>query len=193
MKKLVFATHNKHKLLEIQNIIGNHFKLLSLDDIGCSEDIPEESPTLEGNASAKAWYVYNKFKMNCFADDTGLEIDALEGRPGVKSARYAGADCNAENNIQKVLTELDGITRREARFRTVISLIIDRNEIFFEGTVKGSILQQKRGLDGFGYDPIFLSDGFTESFAEMSLEQKNIISHRSRAMQKLMEYLSHLQ
>ena len=189
MKELVFATNNLHKLKEIREIIGRQFKIISLDEIGCYEDIIEDAETIEGNASLKSWYVYNKFKMDCFADDTGLEIEALDGKPGVKSARYAGDDCNPENNIKKILVELAGQRNRKARFKTVISLIRQDTEILFEGTVDGVILNEKRGEGGFGYDPVFLPDGYDESFAELSAEEKNKISHRGRAMQKLISYL----
>lgn len=191
MKNLVFATNNPHKLKEISEIIGNQIWLLSLADIGCKEDIPEDAGTLEGNASYKAWYIFNKYGKDCFADDTGLEIEYLEGRPGVKSARYAGEDCNPENNIRKILVEMEGAINRKARFRTVISLISKGIEIQFEGIVDGVILPEKHGNDGFGYDPVFLPDGYERSFAEMSLEEKNKISHRARAAQKLIDHLKH--
>ncbi|WP_297097644.1 non-canonical purine NTP diphosphatase [uncultured Draconibacterium sp.] len=190
--KLVFATNNKHKLEELQAILGNHFSLLSLKDIECFDEIPEEQPTLEGNASQKAFYIYDKFKIDCFADDTGLEIEALNGEPGVFSARYAGEDKNPEANMQKVLEKLAKINERKARFRTVISLVIDGEETQFEGIVNGEILKEKRGGSGFGYDPIFKPDGFDQSFAEMGLEDKNKISHRGRAVQKLVDYLKKL-
>lgn len=189
MKELVFATNNPHKLKEIREIIRDQFRVLSLADIGCNEEIPEDAATLEGNASLKSWYVCNKYGKDCFADDTGLEIEALGGRPGVKSARYAGEDCIPANNIRKVLVELEGKIDRRARFRTVISLIRNGMEVQFEGTVEGAILHEKRGKDGFGYDPVFLPDGFNLSFAEMSLEEKNKISHRARAIQKLIDHL----
>ena len=191
MKELVFVTNNRHKLKEISAIICNRFRILSLADIGCNEEIEESADTIAGNASLKSWYVYNKYGKDCFADDTGLEIDALGGRPGVKSARYAGEDCIAENNIRKVLKELDGVSNRKARFRTVISLVIGGKEIQFEGVVEGVILEEKRGKDGFGYDPVFLPDGYMQSFAEMEAEEKNRISHRGRATRKLIDYLMH--
>lgn len=190
-KELVFATNNPHKLKEIREIIGDHFRVLSLADIGCSEEITEDASTIEGNASLKSWYIWNKYKKDCFADDTGLEIDALDGKPGVKSARYAGEDCNPENNIIKVLQELTGMADRKARFKTVISLIINGHETQFEGTVEGVILHEKRGKDGFGYDPVFLPDGYAQSFAEMTSEEKNRISHRARATRKLISQLKH--
>lgn len=191
MKELVFVTNNPHKLKEINKIIGDEFRILSLSDIGCREDIPEDAATIEENASFKAWYVYNKYGRDCFADDTGLEIDALDGRPGVKSARYAGEDCIPENNIRKVLNELEGKKDRKARFRTVISLIRKGAEVQFEGIVEGVILQEKRGKEGFGYDPVFLPEGYELSFAEMPLEEKNRISHRALATRKLIDHLRH--
>ena len=190
--KLVFATNNKHKLEELQAILGDQFTLLSLKDIECFDEIPEEQPTLEGNASQKAYYIYDKFGMNCFADDTGLEIKALNGEPGVYSARYAGEDKNSEANMKKVLEKLTKINEREARFRTVISLVIDGEEKQFEGIVNGEILTEKRGDSGFGYDPIFKPEGLDQAFAEMGLEDKNKISHRGRAVQKLVDYLKKL-
>jgi XTP/dITP diphosphohydrolase len=189
MKELVFATNNNHKLREIREIAGDRFRIRSLEDIGCREEIPEEAPTLEGNALQKARYVYERYGLDCFADDTGLEVDALQGRPGVKSARYAGDDCIAENNIRKILEEMDGAANRAARFRCVIALIIGGEEVLFEGTVEGRIIRQKRGADGFGYDPVFVPDGFKNTFAEMSPEEKNAISHRGRATEKLIAYL----
>jgi XTP/dITP diphosphohydrolase len=191
MKELVFVTNNLHKLKEITEIVGDHFRILSLADIGCNDEIPEDAETLEGNASFKAWYVYNKYRKDCFADDTGLEIDALNGRPGVRSARYAGEDCNPENNIRKILDELETKTDRKARFRTIISLIRKGLEIQFEGIVEGEILSEKRGKEGFGYDPVFLPDGYDLTFAEMPLEEKNKISHRARAINKLTDHLKH--
>lgn len=187
--ELVFATNNKHKLEELQAILGDHFKLLSLDDIGCLEEIPEEQPTLEGNASQKALHVYQKYGYSCFADDTGLEIEALNGEPGVFSARYAGEDKNPEANMAKVLLKLTKIKNRKARFRTVISLIINGDEKQFEGIVDGEILEKKQGRAGFGYDPIFKPVGYDLSFAEMDMEEKNRISHRGRAVEKLVKYL----
>jgi XTP/dITP diphosphohydrolase len=189
MKELVFATNNPHKIKEISEIIGNEIRIISLADIGCFDEIPEDAETLEGNASFKARYVYDKYGRDCFADDTGLEIDALEGRPGVRSARYAGEDCNPENNIRKVLAELEDKTNRKARFRTVISLIRKGIEVRFEGIVDGVILYEKHGKEGFGYDPVFLPDGYDLSFAEMPPEEKNRISHRALATRKLTDHL----
>jgi len=184
-----FATSNKNKVNEIKLLIPESIKVLSLHDVHCMEDIPETEDTIEGNAALKSFYVYEKYHHNCFADDTGLEITALDNRPGVYSARYAGADCVADNNIAKVLDEMKGIENREARFKTIISLVMDGNEIQFEGIMKGSILNEKRGTNGFGYDPIFVPEGQTLSFAEMELTEKNKISHRAIAVNKLVEYL----
>ena len=186
---LVFATNNKHKLEELQAILGDKIRILSLKDIGCNEDIPEEQATLEGNASQKAFYVFNKFGHNCFADDTGLEIDALNGEPGVYSARYAGEEKSAEANMNKVLDKLTKIKNRNARFRTVISLVINGSEKQFEGVVEGEIVDVKKGGSGFGYDPIFKPTGFSKTFAEMNLSEKNQISHRGRAVKKLVNHL----
>ena len=190
--ELVFATNNKHKLEELQAIVGEHFKLLSPQDIGCNDEIPEEQDTLEGNASQKAFFVYNNYGYNCFADDTGLEIEALNGEPGVYSARYAGEAKNPEANIDKVLDKLAKIKNRKARFRTVISLVINGTETQFEGIVDGEILNERQGNSGFGYDPVFLPEGFSQSFAEMSLLEKNRISHRGRAVAKLAAFLKSL-
>ena len=190
--ELVFATNNKHKLKELQAILGDKIKLLSLEDIGCNEEIPEEQPTLEGNARQKSMYIFEKYNFSCFADDTGLEIEALNGEPGVYSARYAGEEKNAEANMKKVLAKMAKINNRNARFRTVISLIINGEEKQFEGIVEGKILTGKRGNSGFGYDPIFQPDGYDLTFAEMKLEDKNKISHRGRAVEKLVKYLQTL-
>jgi len=187
--ELVFATNNKHKLKELQTILGNSFRLLSLNDIGCFEEIPEEQPTLEGNARQKAQHVYEKFGYPCFADDTGLEISALNGEPGVFSARYAGEEKDSNANMNKVLKKMAKINNRKARFRTVISLIENSREEQFEGLVEGEIIREKRGDSGFGYDPIFLPGGFDKTFAEMNLEEKNKISHRGRAVEKLIRFL----
>ena len=187
--KLVFATNNQHKLKELQAILGNHFELLSLNDIGCDEEIPEEQPTLEGNARQKAFFIFDRYGLPCFADDTGLEIEALNGEPGVLSARYAGGEKSSEANMNKVLDKMSKINHRKARFRTVISLIINGKETQFEGIVNGEILFEKRGSSGFGYDPIFLPEGFELTFAEMDLADKNKISHRGRAVQKLVDFL----
>ena len=191
--KLVFATANQNKTREIQDLIPSSIKILSLIDIHCSEEIPETESTIEENASQKAFYVYEKYRHNCFADDTGLEIEALDGRPGVLSARYAGESKNADDNMNKILAEMEGLTNRNARFKTVISLVIDGKEVQFEGVINGVILIKKQGSKGFGYDPIFLPDGYDRSFAEMDLTEKNKISHRALAVNKLVEYLKQLQ
>ena len=188
--ELVFATNNQHKLEELQALLGSKIRLLSLNDIGCSDEIPEEQPTLEGNASQKAFYVFNKFGFNCFADDTGLEIEALNGEPGVYSARYAGEEKNPQANMSKVLRLMEKINNRKARFRTVISLVVDGKEVQFEGVVDGEILTEKQGDKGFGYDPLFKPAGFQKTFAEMNMTEKNSISHRGRAVEKLVNYLN---
>ncbi len=191
-RELVFSTNNLHKLLEVQHLLGDTFKLLSLKEIGVTEEIPEDYDTLEQNALQKAWYIYNKTNRNCFADDTGLEVDALDGKPGVYSARYAGESKSPKNNIIKLLRELKGKSNRKARFRTVVALIIDGNEFLFEGIVNGQIIEEERGIDGFGYDPVFLPEGNSLTFAEMDLDQKNQISHRARAISKLVDFLHQL-
>lgn len=191
--ELVFATNNQHKIEELQAMLDNKIKLLSLKDIGCNEEIPEEQETLDGNASQKSFYVYNKFGYNCFADDTGLEIAALNDEPGVYSARYAGPERSAEANMDKVLDKLAKIKNRNARFRTVISLVIDGREELFEGIVDGEIITVKRGGSGFGYDPIFQAKGFKQTFAEMNLTDKNKISHRGRAVEKLVSHLKNVE
>lgn len=188
--ELVFATNNQHKLEELQALLGSKIRLLSLNDIGCSDEIPEEQPTLEGNASQKAFYVFNKFGFNCFADDTGLEIEALNGEPGVYSARYAGEEKNPQANMSKVLRLMEKINNRKARFRTVISLVVDGKEVQFEGVADGEILTEKQGDKGFGYDPLFKPAGFQKTFAEMNMTEKNSISHRGRAVEKLVNYLN---
>jgi XTP/dITP diphosphohydrolase len=190
MNELIFATNNQHKLTEIQSIVGDKFLLKSLKQIGCTEDIPETAPTLEGNALLKAEYVFNRYGKNCFADDTGLEIEALDGHPGVFSARYATEGHDFEANIDKVLYELSGIKNRKARFRTVIALILDGSTHYFEGIVNGEIINIRKGAKGFGYDPVFLPDGYSLTFAEMPLSEKNKISHRARAVNKLVEFLN---
>lgn len=187
--KIIFATHNPNKLREIQEMIGNSYQVLGLNDIDCHEEIPETAETLEGNALIKSSYVYDHFNMNCFSDDTGLEVASLDGAPGVYSARYAGEACKAEDNMQKLLEELQDVENRDAQFRTVISLIIDGKKYFFEGVVKGEITTQKSGQDGFGYDPIFQPKGFNKTFSEMSSTEKNEISHRGIAVRKLIDFL----
>ena len=192
MKKFVFATNNAHKLKEVAAIVRHQIELLSLEDIGCHDDIPETSDTLEGNALQKAKYVYERYHIDCFADDTGLEVEALDGAPGVYSARYAGEGHNSEENIRKLLHELEGKDNRKARFRTVFALIINGKEHLFEGIVKGEIIATKRGTSGFGYDPVFVPEGFTQTFAEMSDAQKNKISHRAIGVNKLCKFLNSL-
>ena len=205
MNKIVFATNNQHKLEEIRSILGEDFEVLSLSDIGCHEDIPETSDTLEGNAIQKAQYVFDKYGYACFADDTGLEVEALGGEPGIYSARYAALDGDdsishdSEANMAKLLRKLEGIENRKARFRTVIALITNAPLPFgegmgerlqlFEGIVNGSIIKERRGGEGFGYDPIFQPEGYDKTFAELGNEVKNQISHRARAVQKLADYL----
>ena len=187
--KLVFATNNKHKLQEVRDIVGDRVEVLSLADIGCYDDIPETADTLQGNALIKARHIYEKYGFDCFADDTGLEVEALDGAPGVYSARYAGEECDSEANMRKLLENLTGKSNRNAQFRTVIALIIDGKEMLFDGIVKGTIATEKKGDSGFGYDPIFIPEGHTESFAQMSGEMKNSMSHRFRATQQLGDYL----
>lgn len=190
MKKIVFATGNPHKLEEIQLILSD-YTLIGLDEIGCDEEIPETSPTIQGNALQKARYVVENYAVqNCFAEDTGLEIDALNGEPGVYSARYAGATKDATANMEKVLTQLEHQTNRAAQFRTVVALILEGEEHTFEGIIRGTIQTQKTGTGGFGYDPVFVPEGETRSFAEMSIAEKNKISHRAKAILQLKEFLS---
>jgi XTP/dITP diphosphohydrolase len=188
VNKLVFATNNLHKLEEVQAKVGDTFTILSLFDIGCTEDIAETGLTLEENASIKSWYINKNYSLNCFTDDTGLEIKALNNEPGVYSARYSGSR-DFKHNMDLVLLKMRDIEDRTARFRTVVSLIIDDNEILFEGIVNGKIRETTSGNDGFGYDPIFEPDGYSITFAEMDLEEKNKISHRGLAMEKLIAYL----
>ena len=188
--QLVFATNNTHKLNEIRNILGNSFNLLSLSDLNLNEDIPENEPTLEGNAMFKARHIYNILKMNVFADDTGLETEALNGLPGVHSARFAGEGKRSEDNIDKLLKLLTDASNRKARFRTVIALILDGKEFLFEGVSEGEIIAERRGKEGFGYDPVFIPDGSDLTYAQMPLDEKNLISHRARAFNKLREFLS---
>ncbi|MFV0522149.1 MAG: non-canonical purine NTP diphosphatase [Mangrovibacterium sp.] len=187
--KLVFATNNINKLKEVQAMLPDSFELLSLTDIGCHEDIPETQPTIEGNALQKARYVYQNYGYNCFADDTGLEIEVLNGEPGVYSARYAGESRDSKANMAKVLTKLKGKLNRNARFKTVIALIVNGEEDLFEGTIAGEILTRECGSNGFGYDPIFKPQEYDKSFAELDLTIKNTVSHRARATQKLIQYL----
>ena len=198
--KLIFATNNPNKLSEDICILGNQFEVLSLADIGHSGDIPEPHATLEENAREKSMFIFNKYGVNCFSEDSGLEIDTLNGEPGVHSARYAQKDDllpaavvqDADLNMELVLKKMDGLIKRSARFRTIISLIQNGEEIQFEGQVEGIITKEKSGVTGFGYDPIFKPQGYDVTFAEMSVEQKNAISHRGNAIRKLVEYLMHL-
>jgi XTP/dITP diphosphohydrolase len=188
--KLVFATNNLNKLKEVQEMLPDSIELLSSKDINCFDEIDETETTLEGNAKLKADYITNKFGFNCFADDTGLEVESLDGRPGVYSARFAGEPANSENNMQKLLVELQGKVIRKAQFRTAVALNINDEKFLFEGICKGEILTKKHGAKGFGYDPIFKPQGFNQSFAEMSSEEKNTISHRGIAIQKLVAFLN---
>ena len=188
-KKLVVATNNAHKLEEISAILGNKMELLSLKDIHCNADIPETADTLEGNARQKAMYIHENYGMDCFADDTGLEVEALNGAPGIFSARYAGDGHDSEANMQKLLKELEGKENRKAQFRTAICLIMEGKEYLFEGIVKGHIIEEKRGGAGFGYDPIFVPEGYNQTFAELGNDVKNTISHRARAVEKLCTFL----
>ena len=188
--ELVFATNNQNKLSEIRSLINSSVKILSLEDIGCSDELPETNPTLKLNAYQKAKYVFDKFGYDCFSDDSGLEIHALNGEPGVYSARYAGEDCNAKNNINKVLLNLKNNKNRNANFRTVISLLLKGESYFFEGTCQGSISEAILGSNGFGYDPIFIPSGTSMTFAEMSKFEKGKLSHRSKAVKKLIEFLN---
>ena len=188
--EIVFATNNPHKLREIRDIVGDKIKILSLQDIGCVDDIPEEGDTLEANAVEKARWVKERYGYDCFADDTGLEVEALDGAPGVRSARYApGAGHDSKANMEYLLKNLSGKENRKARFRTVIALLRGDEEILIEGTVEGCIISEPKGVDGFGYDPIFQPSGFDITFAEMSGKEKNAISHRGRAMKKLIPIL----
>ena len=187
--KLCFATNNSNKLSEIQDLLGSQFELVALKEIGCEEELAEDQTTLEGNSFQKAQSVYAKYHVNCFADDTGLEVAALAGEPGVYSARYAGKHRSDEDNIALVLQKIEKKIDRSAQFRTVITLIIDGDQKQFEGVVKGKIAKEKRGIKGFGYDPIFIAEGHSQTFAEISPSEKNKISHRGKAIKKLIDYL----
>ena len=187
--KLVFATNNLNKLKEVQEMLSNSIEILSLKDINCFDDVDETETTLEGNAKLKADYITNNFGYNCFADDTGLEVASLGGKPGVYSARFAGEPANSENNMQKLLTKLEPKENRKAQFRTAVCLNLDGKQFLFEGICKGEILKEKQGKEGFGYDPIFKPEGFSESFARMNSQEKNKISHRGIAIQKLTDFL----
>lgn len=190
MRKLIFATNNKHKLGEVCEILDGTVQIVSLEEAGLSGEIPETADTLQGNALQKAQWVWDRTHQDCFADDTGLEVDALDGAPGVYSARYAGEHCTFDDNVNKLLKALDGETNRKAQFRTVICLIENGEPRYFEGKVEGVILTERYGEEGFGYDPIFMPDRFAVSFAEMPLEVKNMISHRGMAVKRLTEYLN---
>lgn len=190
MKSLIIASNNKHKIEEISPLISKYFRVLSLEEIGFTAELEETAPTLEGNAFIKANTIFSTYNSDCFADDTGLEVDALGGRPGVYSARYAGPSHESEANMKKLLAEMDGMTNRNARFRTVICLILNGETYYFEGIVNGSIISSPRGNKGFGYDPIFQPTGFNNTFAEMDMVTKNQISHRAIATQKLVQFLN---
>ncbi len=188
--QLIFASQNSDKITEISTALGNGFSILSLLEMGINEELEETQNTFEGNALQKARFVYEMFKKPCFADDSGLEIVALDGKPGIFSARYANENKDMKANIDKVLGELKGIKNRQAQFRTVIALIIDEKEIIFEGIVKGAITEERHGIQGFGYDPIFIPDGYQKTFAEMTLDEKNKISHRAIAIEKLKAFFN---
>lgn len=188
--QLVFASNNKNKIKEIQLVVPNSIQILSLEDIGCFDDIPETADTIEGNAVLKANYVTEKFGFNCFADDSGLEVDALNGKPGVYSARYAGEPKDDNKNIEKVLEKLKDKTNRKANFKTVICLNINGEQLLFTGIINGRIIDKKIGTNGFGYDPIFVADGHKKTFAELSIEEKSSISHRGKAVRQLVDFLS---
>lgn len=192
MNEIIFATNNAHKLAEVQAVLGDGFRLVTPRECGITEDIPETQPTLEGNASQKAHYLYDRTGRDCFADDTGLEVCALNGAPGVHSARYATDGHDFEANNRLLLKNLEGITDRRARFRTVISLILNGEEHLFEGIVEGHIAEHPSGAEGFGYDPLFIPDGFEKTFAEMTADEKNEISHRGRAVRRLADFLTNL-
>jgi XTP/dITP diphosphohydrolase len=189
MKNLVFATSNPNKIKEANDLLPADLEVKGLKDIGCTEDVPETSPTIQGNALQKARYVFENYKVNCFSEDTGLEIDALNGEPGVYTARYAGEARDKEANMAKAIANLEGKSNRGAQFRTVIALIIDGEEQTFEGIARGTIAMQKQGTEGFGYDPIFIPAGFDRSFAQMTQAEKNEISHRGQAVRKLVKFL----
>ena len=187
--KLIFASSNKNKFIEVEKIIPKNIKLGNLIELNFFEEIPEKEDTIEGNATFKANYINSKFNVDVFADDTGLEVQALDGKPGVHSARYAGNDCNSEKNITKLLKELKNIKNRKARFKTIIALVLNKKSYQFEGIINGEILLSKKGENGFGYDPIFKPDGYQKSFAELSIDVKNKISHRALAINKLIDFI----
>ncbi len=189
MKDIVFATNNKNKLKEMREIMDGLYHVMSLEEIGCHEEIIEDADTIQGNAKIKADFITNRYHIDCFADDTGLEVEALNGAPGVYSARYAGEHCSYQDNVNKMLNALDGVENRKAVFRTVIALNLEGETYYFEGRCEGQITKEQRGSEGFGYDPIFQPDGFDETFAELGMDVKNSISHRGRATQKLIEFL----
>lgn len=189
MLKLVFVSHNQNKIREVRAMTPGSIDIIGLDELGCFDEIHETADSLEGNALLKARYIFEKYNVNCFADDTGLEVEALGGRPGVYSARYAGPGKNSDDNINKLLDELKNSASRKARFRTVIALILDGEEMFFDGIAEGQIIHKKKGKDGFGYDPVFQPEGHNHTFAEMPLHKKNLISHRYKAFNMLSEYL----
>lgn len=192
MRTIVFATNNNHKLKEVSAIMPLGIKIISLAELGCTEDIPETADTLEGNALLKARFIHQKYQCDCFADDTGLEVDALNGDPGVYSARYASDACDSVANMQKLLHNLTGKSNREACFKTIIALILDGTEYLFEGIIQGSITQAPRGNSGFGYDPVFVPEGYQQTFAELGDDIKNTISHRAKGIQKLADFLNTL-
>ena len=188
MKKIVFATNNAHKLAEVRAVLNDFAEVISLSDIGCYDDIPETGTTLEENAVLKAQFIHDRYDVDCFADDTGLEVDALDGAPGVYSARYAGHEQNAVANMEKLLKNLSGVKNREARFKTVIALIKNNQTFCFEGQIEGRIIEKARGNAGFGYDPVFVPNGYVQTFAEMGADEKNRISHRAKAVKKLTDF-----
>lgn len=189
--ELVFATNNINKIKEVTAILKDNISILSLDEINCKEEIPETSPTIEGNAIQKARYIFDKFGYDCFADDTGLEIDSLGGKPGVYSARYAGEKKNSLDNMNKLLVDLEGKTNRKAQFKTVIALILNGKVHTFEGIVRGTITEEKEGTKGFGYDPIFKPEGYSSTFAQMEAKEKNEISHRAIAIKKMADFINY--
>lgn len=189
MREIVFATNNKNKLAEMRQIMDGLYRVLSLEELGCHEDIVEDADTIQGNAKIKADFITNKYHVNCFADDTGLEVEALNGAPGVYSARYAGEHCTYQDNVNKMLNAMKGCENRKAAFRTVIALNLNGETYYFEGRCEGQITKEQRGSEGFGYDPIFQPDGYEQTFAELGSEVKNSISHRGRATRKLIEFL----
>jgi XTP/dITP diphosphohydrolase len=189
MRAICFATNNQHKLIEVRSVLGSDFLVYSLQEINCSEELPETGNTLEANAFQKANYVFGTYKQTCFSDDTGLEVESLNNAPGVYSARYAGPQRNSEDNIDLLLENLRHSENRKARFRTLICWVSEGEILYFEGIVEGEISRERRGIKGFGYDSVFVPNGFTKTFAEMSMEEKNQLSHRTRAVQKLAAFL----